>query len=357
MKYKRVITLYSNEPIPDFALPDIPHKIEDIDTDKQLNAKSRMCKLPKTGPKILIYQRVEYIIGGIETWGYNLAKTFKKKDITFVFRHADREQVERLSKYANVIIDDDKREYECDIFISANYDGNSQILDRVKAKKYYQTIHSDFSSLKQIKSWKDFKLDIDKRYQIIAASETAHNGIKKLGYDSIIAKNPLASIDRERPLILLSMTRASIEKGLARMAKMMDELDRKHIKYLWLLASTIDMNDQPRIAEKIKNNKNVVIIPPSVRNEQLYWLADYCVQLSDTEAYCYTIRSALQHYCPVIATRFPEAEKIIKDGDNGYLLDFDLSNLDVVKMQREMLTPWDEYYEPVDENWEKILSL
>ena len=35
---------------------------------------------------------------------------------------------------------------------------------------------------------------------------------------------------------------------------------------------------------------------------------------------------------PVILTDFPEARKIVDDGENGYILNKDLSNLDVDKI-------------------------
>jgi glycosyltransferase involved in cell wall biosynthesis len=355
MKHKRIITIYSNEKIEDCELPYKHFRIEDIErADKE--QEGVICPLKKSGPKIIIYQRVEWVIGDIETWGYNLAKTFKDKDITFVFESADKEQVRRLGKYANVIIDDLERKYECDIFISANYDGNALILNRVKAKKYYQTIHSDFSKLKEMPGWQNFKLEIDPKYKVLASSETSQKGLKALGIDSTVATNPLAPIG-ERPLVLLSMTRVSIEKGAKRMLEMAKELRKQGIEFIWLLASTLDNTDEPEIVAELKDMPEFIIIPPSVRNEGLYWLADYCAQLSDTETYCYTIRTALQCKCPLLVTRFPEAEKIVQDGKNGYLLDFDLSDFDAKKIAKNIPKIAEPYHEEPDKTWEEVLSM
>lgn len=354
MKYKRTITIYSNEPIESCVLPYKYYKIEDS-RKEETQQESALCNLKKQGKKIIIYQRVEWKIGGIETWGYNLAKSFKDKDITFVFQSADKEQVQRLSKYANVIMDDGKMEFDCDIFISANYDGSSEILERVKAKKYYQTIHSDFSELVKLPEWRNFKLEINPKYEIIAASETAQKGLKKLGYESRVARNPLAEMD-ERPLVLLSMTRVSVEKGAKRMLKLAQELKKAEVNFIWILASTLEHTDEPEIIEQIKAIPEFIIIPPSVRNEPLYYLADMCVQLSDTEAYCYTIRQSLMAKTPVLATRFEQAKQIIKEGGNGYLVDFDMKDLNIAKITGEIPVMKERYEEKIDSAWEEILS-
>ena len=56
------------------------------------------------------------------------------------------------------------------------------------------------------------------------------------------------------------------------------------------------------------------------------------MQLSDTEGYCYFVNECLQYGTPVISTNYPSAYESIEDGVNGYLLDMDLSNLDVDKI-------------------------
>ena len=73
-------------------------------------------KKKKTGPKIIVYQKLLYVIGGIETWDMNLARTFEDRNITFVFSQADKTQMVELSKYADVILDDSNRHYSCDVF-------------------------------------------------------------------------------------------------------------------------------------------------------------------------------------------------------------------------------------------------
>ena len=83
---------------------------------------------------------------------------------------------------------------------------------------------------------------------------------------------------------------------------------------------------------------------------------DYLVQLSDTESFCYSAYEALQREVPVILTRFPEAYNIVEEGQNGYLVEMDLSDLDVEKIFNEI--PPAKYY--IDrcnlDDWDKVFK-
>ena len=318
-------------------------------------------KKKKTGPKVIIYQKLLYVIGGIETWDNNLARTFEDRDITFVFSSADKTQMVELSKYANVIIDNGDSNYECDVLINANYDGSDILLPRTKAKKVYQAIHSDFKALKEVNGWTNFNLSINPRTDaIFSASETAQKGLKSgFGYDSVVAPNILAKADTKRPMVFISLTRASEEKGIRRVIQMAREFKRKGHKFIWLLATTLNAADSEanaRYIEAIKGIPEFIVVQPQLYTRELLCFADYLVQCSDTEAYCYSIREALQRKVSVIATKFTEATKIIEDGKNGYLLDFDLSNLNVEKIFKNIPKINKAYTEPISPIWETILK-
>lgn len=313
----------------------------------------------KSGKRIIIFQKLLYVIGGIETWDMNLAKTFEDKNITFVFSSADKTQMIELSKYATVMLDNGDRHYECDILINANYDGSRILLDRTKAEHIYQTIHSDFSALKRVNGWANFDLSIDPRTtHIFSASTTAQKGLKEgFGYESDVLPNILAKADTERPMVFISLTRASEEKGIGRCIQMAREFKKKGYNFIWLLCSTLNAGDSDanrRYIEQIKAIPEFIQVQPQLYTRKLLALADYCVQLSDTEAYCYTIRESLQQGCPVIATKFDEAKKIIKNGKNGWLVDFGLHDLDVDKVFNTKFEVKG-YEEKVDPLWEKVL--
>lgn len=315
-------------------------------------------KKKRQGKKVIIFQRLLYCIGGIETWDYNLAKIFKDLNIIFVFQSYDLEQALRLGKYCDVIIDDQQQEYECDVFISANYDGGPAILPRTKAKKYYQTIHSDFSKLKELLvEFRNRVITFDERFdRIVSASETAKIGLKKAyDLDSVVVRNPLAKPDK-KPLILVTLSRASEEKGIDKVLKMAKHFNETGRKFLWFIAATTSYN--PTIDNELKSIKQIIQVEPTIYAQGLLHIADYLCQFSLTESYCYSMHEALQAGVPVLATKFEEAEKWIKDGKNGYLLEHDMSNFNekwIDKVFNEIPTGF-KHNEPLDPNWRKLLK-
>lgn len=313
-------------------------------------------KKKKTGPKVMVFQKLLYHIGGIETWCQNMAKIFEARDITFVFGEADGIQLVELAKYANVMIDDGNRTYDCDVFISTNYDGASVILDRVKAKKKYQTIHSDFEALKKVRGWQNFELIIDPRYDaIITASETAQKGLKRaFGYNSVVITNPLTKLE-EKPLVFLSLSRAAAEKGIFRVVEMARRFEGAGKPFIWLLCSTLDNADDPLVRPAVKSVPEIIEVQPQLYSKYLMWLADYVVQLSDTEAYCYSVHESLLAGVPVIATPFEQAKKVIEHGKNGYIVNFDLSDLNVDEIFTKVPKGF-QYSEEVSPMWSKVLE-
>ena len=68
-------------------------------------------------------------------------------------------------------------------------------------------------------------------------------------------------------------------------------------------------------------NPNQIIHIPSVNKELLYDYiakADYLVQFSEYEGYCYAVHEALNVGTPVICTDIPIFRELIQNGVNGY---------------------------------------
>ncbi len=87
--------------------------------------------------------------------------------------------------------------------------------------------------------------------------------------------------------------------------------------------------------------------------------ADYIVQLSDNEGFCYAVYEALQIGKPCIVSRWDGVEKAIRDDENGYILDMDMSNLNndfVSKIYDKIPTGFIlESFNP-EEEWNKALN-
>lgn len=307
-----------------------------------LGAKKK-CPTIHKDKKIIIFQDYLYFIGGIETFLFNLTKNFRDYDITIIGRRIELDQFIALSKYCNVKIDDNKK-IECDILILGNYNCD-YILSRTVAKKVYQMIHADWEGIRKIPEWADFTWRKNPKIDnVICVSDTAAKGLKKtMGYDSKVIYNILDDDFKEEDgLIFLTLSRATPEKGIYRMIQMAKKFKEKGKKFIWFISCSLDQVKDRDIITQIKSIPEFVIINPSVYNKMLIKNCDYLVQLSDTESFCYSAYEALQRQVPVILTDFPEAKSIVDEGENGYIVKMDLSDLDVDKIFNNV--PKADYY-------------
>ena len=293
-------------------------------------------QISKEGPKIIIYQGYLYRIGGIETFVYNLVKTYRDKNITIMYDTCDFKQLQRLSKYCDLEKFDGKK-HDCDVLIIANYD-SGKMADRFNAKRVYQMCHADLEAFKKYPSFQNYEWKkhpkVDK---IISVSETAALGLKKtFGYDSEIIYNLLdKDFKDDDPMVFVTLSRMTVEKGAERMVQMARKFKAAGKKFIWFVCCTLDQTS-PRIQKMFKDIPEFIIVRPDFYNKGLIKNSDYLVQLSDTESFCYSAFEALQRGVPVILTDFPEARKIVEPGKNGYLVSMDLSDLDIEKIFNEV---------------------
>lgn len=312
----------------------------------------------KKGKKVMVYQKLLYVIGGIETADWQMARAFKDRNITFVFQSADFQQASRLGNYCDVLIDEGVEPLACDVLILANYDSYPLIKGRVKARKIYQQVHADWKAMKEIPIWRDFiwapDPDVDK---VLAVSKTVQNALKtafRRPIDSVVVPNILLEPPKTKTLLLVSATRLTKEKGADRMKRMADLLEESGLPYLWIISAALSDSE---LESRLRKNHHVIFMKPSVENAGLLDIADYCVQLSDNESYCYTVREALSRGVRCVCTRIPEFEKLIKSEKEGYLVNLDLSDFDIeriyatAKRKPALLTP-----PKPDPIWEKVLD-
>lgn len=111
------------------------------------------------------------------------------------------------------------------------------------------------------------------------------------------------------------------------MVKLAKILKENNIKFRWTIFTDLNLyNKRPIDLEE------VVYMKPSYDFTDYIKEADYGVQLSDTEGYSYFINECLQQGTPVICTNFSSAYESVEDGVNGYILDMNLSNLNLDKI-------------------------
>ena len=328
------------------------NRAKDIIVDKKLGHLGGVIHPKRKGNRILIHQKYCYKIGGIETANYNIATTFKNRNLVFVFGEADEEQLLRLARLHDVIIDNGTSTYECDVAIFTNYDSAPEILDRIKARKVYQQIHADFYELKQMNEWRNFSWRPNPRIdKVLAVSETAQKGLQRaFQLDSVVVPNLLPKLPTTHSMVLIALTRATPEKGVDRLVGLLKKLDAKNVDYILFLCSTVEQaKDDDQIY--LRENPRVIPITPHPLSIELLRAADYLIQLSYNESYCYSVRQALQRGVPCIVSDIPELRKLIQDGKNGYIYndDFDVDRL-------SQIPKLDKYEETISPLWEKVLD-
>ena len=177
----------------------------------------------------LYYFRVISQIGGIETFFYQLAKKYKDIDLVIVYNVADPLQLERLKKYVKCI-KFTNQQFECE---RAFFNFNTDIIDNVKAKDYVLVIHGDYETMVQ-QNQLSFAPDHSKITRYVGVSERACKGYTAItGKPCELCYNPFElETPKYKPLLLISATRLSKEKGKDRMIALANALDKKGIPYL-----------------------------------------------------------------------------------------------------------------------------
>lgn len=262
-----------------------------------------------------IYSNIFYIphfnvIGGVETYAYEMAKKYKDYDITFIYSYStsDPNQIKRLRQYARVIKEEPGVIYKCkNLFLS--YGARLDIFD---AENVYYIIHANYKA-------QNLRPFIDDRITgYYGVSKWVAEAFEEISNQKVgVAYNPITVEKPKKVLKLISATRLTREKGKERMIKLGEELNRLGIPYIWLIFT----NDTKEI-----QNKNIIYMQPRLDIRNYIAEADYLVQLSDTEAYSYSVLESLLLGTPVITTPIPSFKEM---GVIGYTLDYDMKNIPI----------------------------
>lgn len=285
--------------------------------------------------KNCFYFRYISSIGGIETFFYYLAKKYRNQDIAIIYSEGDYKQIKRISQYVPLIKYKDQK-IKCDkMFFNFNID----IIDNVEAKEYIQIAHGDYKSL-GIKPNTHPKIN-----KYLGVSQLVCDTYKEIiGYDTELCYNPI-EIDKPKKILnLISATRLTSEKDKSRIEKLASMLDKANIPYLWLIFT----DDTKAI-----DNPNIIYMKPRLDIINYIANADYLVQLSNSEGYCYSVAETLSVGTPVIVTNTPVMKEIGVNSTNGFILDFNLSNVDLKAIYKGLPKFT---YTPKEDNYSKLLS-
>lgn len=289
--------------------------------------------------KVILYINQLNIIGGIETFIYYFARLMKHKDVALVIGNLDESLKRKYERYMKVYEYTTRDKYSCDTLILL------RILDKtpanIECNQSVQMVHACRTTPAwHIRQTSDF---------IVNVSEASKKSFGNEAKDGIVIHNPIIT-DNPRAMILVSATRIPApDKGMneERMRKLANMLNEAQIPFLWFNFSDGSIPNPPRGMINVGRDED---IRPYIAS------ATYLVQLSDSEAWSYSILEALTQNVPVIVTDFPSAHEMgIKDGANGYILPFDM-NFDVNRLKKVPKFTYLYDNEPIKKQWEKIID-
>ena len=288
--------------------------------------------------KNVIYFPSFHIVGGVETYCYEMALKYGKDfDITIAYKSGDPKQMQRLREVCRVIKITDSDKIVCDVFI---FGWGWDILDNVEAKEYVQGYHADFKA-RGILPCMDER--VTKRYGV--AENTTKSIREHFPIEVETMYNPYTVKKPRKVLKLISATRLSPDKGFDRMLKLADALDEANIPYIWTIYTDIP---------KDTKHPNMVCLKPRLDILDFIADADYLIQLSNSEGYSYSIVEALSVGTPVICTEFGVArEQGVENGKTGFILPFDMSEIPVADIYKGVKKF---KYTPRESHYEEILS-
>lgn len=294
--------------------------------------------------QVVLWTNKTFEIGGIESFIYNFCVSLKDDyDITVLYGEISEKQKMRLERYVQVKKNDISRTVICDTLIVNRL--NDTIPDNIKAKKTIQMCHTCYrGSLWSIPQDRD---------NVVCVSNASRISFKEQAENAIVIRNLFAKQEPTRPLLLVSATRLDTsDKGQHRMIKLARQLNASGIPYIWLYFSNAKLNDTP---------SNMICMPPTLNIIDYISMADYLVQLSSSESFCYSIVESLSCGVPVICTDLPVLPELgVKDGENAYVLPMDMDVLyDLDKIYKNRLKDTFKYEydnKKIIRQWKKLLG-
>ena len=261
--------------------------------------------------QVLLFVDTLYKIGGIETWTYNFCKAMHKYyDILILASRIDPEQHKRLLPYAEITTDL-RRTIVCDTAINCRY--VLELPKNVEYKRYIQAVHTC--------KMKDYWTMKDKADEIIYVSKVAADSFEDP--EGHVIHNLTDPQDVNKMITLVSATRLSYEKGGQRMIQLARLLDRHNIDYTWYVFSDEHLPNAPA---------NMIFKRPTLNIKPYIKAADFVVQLSDQEAFGFSIVEAWELGTRTLTTALPVLSELgFEEGKQGYTLPWNIDECENIE--------------------------
>ena len=277
---------------------------------------------------------------------WELAKKYHRDfDITVYYYKGDKDQINRLRRYVNVVKFNGET-IECEkAFFNYNLE---PFLSHVKAKHVYEIIHADFLLQRNIVPHIDPRIDT----YLAVSQRVADSFYTVTGVKCEVCPNPLTLEEiKYKPLFICAAQRMTSEKGGNRIRELIRRLDMSDIDYYFLIFTNDRMNiDSP----------NVCVMRPRLDIRKFIYGCDLFVAVSDSEGRCYSVGEKLGYGTGhLLITPCPSFFEQGADNSNSIVLDFDMNNMDdVIEQIRKIRTKAKQTFTPmtVEDLWKTYLA-
>lgn len=259
--------------------------------------------------QLAIYTASTGEIGGIETFIYALCQKLNEYyDITVLYESIADGQLDRLEDIVECIRLTPNKRIVCDTLLINRI--TDSIPKNVSAKQTVQMVHGCYDG---------YTIPQD-RDRIVCVSDVVKAFYGEQTKDADVIHNIIPSCETpEKPLLLVSTTRLTIEKGGERIVRLANLMNNQGVKFLWLcFTDGILPNGAP---------DNLVQMNPTLYADAVVRNANYLVQLSDSEGFGLSIVEALSYGTAVITTPIPVLSEIqCVENKNCYIVPFDFDD-------------------------------
>ena len=278
------------------------------------------------------------IIGGVETWLYEIATKYGKGyDIVVVYDTADPDQLSRLREYVRTVRNEGQS-FICERLFVGYCTG---IIEQTEAKEIWQVLHADYKA----QNLRSLPKEQVTGY-IGVSGNTCKTFEEMTGNKAELCYNPIGKRKTRKVLHLLSATRISSQKAPESMVKFAEALEKSGIPYIW------DIYTDSRLPNYVNNH--IMYHSPTLDILDYVADTDYLVQFSTSEGYSYSIIESLMVGTPVIVHPIGALEDMqVKDRVNAFVIPFDMSDIPIKEIYKGLPKFT---YTPRKDDWKKYLA-
>ena len=290
------------------------------------------------------YLRTLCAIGGIESHFFYMRK-YCQYDLVIFYQDGDAEQIKRIGQHLKCIkLDFKKDRIRCTNLFSCI---NTEVIDITKAETIYMVLHGDYLDMVERGQLNRKLLPLDARIdKYLGVSRLVCDRWEKLtGIKAEFVGEPVMMNECEKPLMFVSATRLSKEKGWGRMQQLAEAMDKAKLNYLWMV-----FTNRPQETK----SPNIIFCKPRLDITDKLESFDAYIQLSDNEGFCLSIVEALKKGLPVICTDLPVLKEIGVNKTNSIKLNLNMDNIDIDAIRNIRALEFT-YKEPKD-RWDKYLT-